>query len=196
MWSDDTVHDPNDLRVWYPPVRAEYDKPEINEFVPYHVGRDYMHRDLEFDEYCVVRAKYDMRSYRQETGETFPRAARMAYIGHIAAINYGKFSQHRWLPSRGAWPFNLCLVTYTLMAMEEPNIQIGDVIINHLRNWGCPVSRYSGNYAAWFDENSSDPVFIKVCELYSVPSAISKRIMFKNLSVLANEWGGREHTNG
>ena len=189
MWHDDTANDPDALRVWYPPVRDEYRVPEIHEFVPYHVGRDYIHRDLEFEDYCTVRAKYDMRRYRQETGETYPRAARMAYIGHMAAVNYGRFSQHRWLPLESSWPFNLRLVTYTLMAMEEPNDHIGDEIIKQIRQWGCPVSRHSGNYDAWADENADDPVFNKVAELYSIPSAISKQQMFSSLSILAQEWG-------
>ena len=193
MWSDDTVHDPNDLRVWYPPVRKEYGDPEINEFVPYHVGRDYIHRDLEYEDYCTVRAKYDMRQYRHETGDAYPRAARLAYIAHMTTMFYGRFSQHRWLPLESAWPFNIRLVAYTLMSMENPNLQIGEEIINHIRRWGYPVPRYSGGYDSWYKKNVDDPVFYKVCELYSVPSALSRRTMFSNLSILANEWGGREN---
>ena len=192
MWHDDTALDPDELRVWYPPLRDEYKVLDIHEFVPYHVGRDYIHRDLEFDDYCTVRAKYDMFQYRRETGDTFPRAERLAYIGHMAGIFHHRFSQHRWLPLDSAWPFNLRLVTYTMMSMEEPNLQIGEEIINHIRLWGCPVARHSGNYDAWYDENVHDPVFKKVCELYSTPSALSKSLMGRNLSILANEWGGRE----
>ena len=193
MWSDDTVEEPEQLRKWYPPVRLEYSDPAIHEFVPYHVGRDYIHRDLKFEDYCTVRAKYDMRRYRSETGETYPRPARMSYIEHMGTVNHRRYSQHRWLPLESSWPFNLRLITYVMMNMEDPNHQIGDEIINHIRLWGCPVSRYSGNYEAWFDSNSSDPTFLKVCELYSIPSAISKRQMFNNLTILGHEWGGREH---
>ena len=119
----------------------------------------------------------------------------MTYVEQVCKGNYARWSQHNWLPLQECWPFNLRLVGFVLMVMDVPTHPINEEIINHIRVWGYPQQKWSGNYDMWAKPFIKDRVFQKVVELGHTykPRVEDQYKVQKNLSILAHEWGGTEH---
>ena len=139
-----------------------FDNP--SEYVPYHVGRTHLHRQLDTDRYFAARVKEDSwalhRHFNKWPGdEGRSIAPNFRETPEIMENLYRIFTQHKWLPLQTAWPFNLRMVTFVLIHTDICDAIAADKLVKRIRSWGCPVSPFGDGYDEWTTSNSRDVMF-------------------------------------